>query len=109
MKSKVQDTVVFVPEVTARQFAIKISKKDLLELTKAEHRRDSVISDFLHVRLEKLDGVTHVEYDGHFGNYVYLTIANNYDTEETMQAIRAIYEDCLKNAKCQNKREETCN
>jgi hypothetical protein len=46
-------------------------------------------------RLMKVDGVSEVNYDGHFGPFVYVTIDADDDTPATHAAVRHLIQSCL--------------
>ena len=46
-------------------------------------------------RLMKVDGVSEVNYDGHFGPFVYVTIDAEDDTPATHTVVRGVIQSCL--------------
>ena len=78
---------MFKREVTQRAYSIEVGIEGLLALLERDknYSKPSVCE-----MLEKIDGVWKVEYDGHFGPYVYLSVDVEDDTEETWAQIEAI-------------------
>lgn len=76
-------------EITQHVYSIEMAEDVFLDML----NRDKNYSETPYVdRLMKIDGVSKVEYDGHFGPYVFLTVDVEDDTEETWSKIRWILE-----------------
>ena len=72
-------------ECTKKQYTIEV---DYLKIATADW--EGAFEDYLHNKLEMCDGVTDVDYDGHFGNAVYLTVDQEFDTPRLWQEIEKI-------------------
>jgi len=75
-------------------------KKEVVSIKYAVSLKDRVILDIMHKDIdfenmdqelwsiiEKVDGVQDVDYDGVYGNYIYIIIDIEYDTEDTWKLI----------------------
>ena len=67
--------------ITARSFAIPVTLREL-EIFDHYERRVSLWAE-----LQKIPGVRDVDYNGHFGLYVFLTVDKEYDNDKTLYAI----------------------
>ena len=74
-------------QVTARHFKIPITMEEMDNIDHCE-RRYGV--DRVDEMLEKLDGVFEVDFNGHFGSYIYLSIEKEFDNDKTLQLISDI-------------------
>ena len=77
---------------TQNSYDIYVGKKNLLTII----RKDSAAlfnSQCLVNRLDTLKGVSRVEYDGHFGPYVFVTIDVEDDNRATHAAIKKIIKE----------------
>ena len=73
-------------EITSKSYAIPIDDvDDFLAIDKYEGDQDA--SKCLYMTLERIDGIHSVDYNGHFGSYIYLTIEEEHDTKETHKKI----------------------
>jgi len=72
-------------ECTKKQYTIEV---DYLKISTADW--EGAFEDYLHNKLEMLDGVTDVDYNGHFGNVVILNIDQEFDTPRLWQEIEEI-------------------
>lgn len=70
-------------EIVSKSYAIPID--DFLAIDKYEGDQDA--SKCLYMTLERIDGIHSVDYNGHFGSYIYLTIEEEHDTQETHKKI----------------------
>ena len=76
-------------EKTASDYTIEVSKEDMLAILKAERTvYDATLCD----KLEKIDGVSNVNYDGHFGAAIYLKLDTEHDNDATRHEITATIE-----------------
>lgn len=75
-------------KVTNKQYAIEIDVEDMLHLLRTEV--DMFNEDMLGEKLFELSGVENIEYNGHFGAYIYLTISTECDNEATWNQIKEI-------------------
>lgn len=82
---------MLIKEVTRRSYAITISLERFKEITEAESFKNiGSNGPTIGEQLEKLDGVWDVEYNGHFGVFIYLTLDDEDDTDATWEQIEAI-------------------
>lgn len=85
---------------TRSSFAIEIDRDKFLDLLDSEshvtgNAAYKVGRETLCQKLEQIDGVSGVEYSGHFGAAVYLTIESVSDTPDGREAIRSIIKSHL--------------
>jgi len=71
-------------QLTSRSFAIPITME---EFDNIDHKEREYGIDHVGEMLAKLPGVSDVDFDGHFGLYIYLTIDKEFDNDETLHAI----------------------
>lgn len=88
-------------EVTRRSYAIEIEEERFLDLLDSEsYVTDNAAlksgSQTLCEKLGQLDGVDDVNYDGHFGSYIYLMIDDEDDTDDLKKKINDVIEEHLK-------------
>lgn len=69
------------------EYQLEVRTDKMAQLLAAEVEMDS--ADFLHAKLLRIRGVNDVDYNGHFGPYVTVTLHSKYDTEETRAQICA--------------------
>ena len=88
-------------EITSKSYAIPIDDvDDFLAIDKYEGDIPYAESSrCLYLSLEKIDGVNSIEYNGHFGLYIYLTVEEEHDTKETHKKISDLIEEQLKLAR----------
>ena len=84
-------------EITTRSYSIQIEDDPFLDLLDSEsYVSGNAAFDkgqaTLNEKLEKLPGVTKVDYNGHFGGAVYLTIDCDEDTTSLKKQIARIIE-----------------
>lgn len=79
--------LVVIAKRNSSNYQITLEVGSFIELISRELDRDSD-KLALYQELDALPGVTNTEYDGHFGNYLYFTLEQVKDTEETWQKIR---------------------
>ena len=72
-------------QVTARSFRIPITMAEYDAIDHCE--RDGFEVGRM---LEKIPGVENVDYNGHFGMFIFLTIEKQYDNDNTLRAISEI-------------------
>jgi hypothetical protein len=86
-------------ERQSTNYAISISTDQMLALINAERLYGPLqMEPHLSERLEKVSGVNKVDYDGHFGAAVYLTLDFESDTTKTHAEIKAVIAEHL--ARC---------
>lgn len=76
--------------INAIGYCIDIPEKDFSKHLMGDERDSFGNRKPLYEKLGELDGVADVDYDGHFGPYVFLTIEKEHDTAETKRKIREI-------------------
>lgn len=76
-------------EITARQYTIKIDLKAIMD-SDAFYENENQMDEMLYFKLDKLEGVSNVDYNGHFGNYIWLTVDAQYDNDELWKKIDSI-------------------
>jgi hypothetical protein len=87
-------------ERLSTNYAIGISTEQMLALIDAERLYGPLqMEPRLSERLEKIQGVSKADYDGHFGAAVYLTLDLDSDSSKTHEAIKATISEHL--ARCQ--------
>ena len=71
--------------VTSTKYAIALKDKALIDIMD----RDRIIEpgQELWETIGKIDGVREVDYDGHFGNNIYIEVAIAHDTKDTWKLI----------------------
>ena len=74
-------------QVTSRSFAIPVTEKEYNVIDHCERNWDE---DNVGQMLEKLDGVYNVDYNRHFGLYIFVSIEKEYDNDKTLLAISEI-------------------
>jgi len=72
-------------EATATKYTIALEDNVLLEIMDKD--RDIGVGKELWETIGKIDGVQDVDYDGHFGNNIYVTVDTRHDTEGTWKLI----------------------
>lgn len=74
-------------QITARSFAIPVS---MAEFTSIDHQEREWDKDNVCQMLEELEGVYDVDFNGHFGLAIFLTITKESDNDQTLHAISEI-------------------
>jgi hypothetical protein len=86
-------------ERLSTNYAIPITTDQMLALINAERLYGPLqMEPHLSERLEKIAGASKVDYDGHFGAAVYLTLDLDSDSTKTHAAINAVIAEHL--ARC---------
>jgi hypothetical protein len=85
-------------EVTLTKYAIEITEVELGTITKYE-REDGYCENALYHILEEQTRAVQVDYDGHFGNYIYVSLEPKDDNEEQWEQIEQIIKEFIVNAK----------
>ena len=75
-------------EKTSSHYCVAVSAERLLRIIEA----DDQLNDSLLDRLQQIGGVYDVDYNGHFGLFVYLAIEVDYDTPTTHKAVIDVIE-----------------
>lgn len=70
-------------EVTSTSYCVELSIEEMLTLLGSDQVAWEEDEENLVEKLEEIDGVSEVEYNGHFGPAVYLTVDNGNDTSDT--------------------------
>ena len=74
-------------QVTSRSFAIPVTMEEFDNIDHCEREWDV---DHVIQILQKVDGVYDVDFNGHFGLYVYLSIEKEFDNDKTLLLISEI-------------------
>lgn len=87
-------------EITRRSFALEIPKAAFLDLEDSEsyvsnNAAFKTGAQTLCSKLDALPGISNIEYNGHFGAFVYLSIDDEDDTPELRAQITQIITDHL--------------
>lgn len=91
-------------ERLSTNYAVSISTEQMLALINAERLYGPLqMEPDLSERLEKISGVSKVDYDGHFGAAIYLTLDLDSDSTKTHESIKATISEHL--ARCQSARD----
>ena len=85
-------------EIVSKSYAIPIDDVDDF-LANDKYELDQDASKCLYMTLERIDGIHSVDYNGHFGAYIYLTIEEEHDTKETHKKISDLIEEQLRLAR----------
>lgn len=72
--------------VNSKQYSIELDVDDLLHILNTDQLAFN--EDLLSERLYAIPGVDKIEYNGHFGAYIYLTILADCDNEDTWKQIK---------------------
>ena len=76
---------------TCTKYAINISKENLLKILEKDSEllgSTDIAEDPLYLEIETCsDGISEIDYDGHFGPYIFLTLEKKYDTDATWDVI----------------------
>lgn len=92
-------------EPTSRSYAVEVEMAAFIALLNAESYTNKTAEEIdafeaLVTKLEKLDGVTDVEYDGHFGANIFFTLDTEKDNAAYRKVIRKVIvrhlHDCQK-------------
>jgi len=83
-------------ECTSKQYEIEIDDLMAIIDADADHEDDSDWDEVLSEQLDLLDGITDSDYNGHFGNYIFLTIDSKYDNDKTWDAIETTIKNHIK-------------
>lgn len=75
-------------ERAATSYCVEVDRDQFARLLKFEQTR--YMAQSLLDELKPVDGVSGIEYDGHFGPFIYLTIESEYDTPERQAEVVAI-------------------
>jgi len=73
-------------ECVAKQYKIKVDLK-LIEDSDFYKENKNQWDEILSKKLDKIKGLNNVDYNGHFGPYIWLTIETECDTSETWSEI----------------------
>lgn len=79
---------------TVRSYSLDITDAQMIALLKSEGWGKSPAVTLLE-RLDKVEGVSRIEYDGHFGAAIYFNINADVDTAELRRAIIALIDEHL--------------
>jgi hypothetical protein len=75
---------------TAIQYCVELSTLTFTAIMNEDSRRENKgeYDNILASKLDKIDGVSNVDYNGHFGPNVFFTLDMNYKIDPTIKAIR---------------------
>ena len=74
---------------TGRLYTYEVTREYFTLITDKDHETDSW-EDTLCSQLGRLEGVRDVDYDGHFGEFIYFTIDDIEDCERLRDEIRSM-------------------
>ncbi len=77
-------------ECTRREYAVEIPVDAMLRLLESERTGKLPLGVMLSEKLEEFDGVSNVDYDGHFGANVFYRVDSEDDTPELHESIYAL-------------------
>lgn len=78
---------------TATCYALETTIKDLVRIIKRDCKGGNENRKELHEILDSIDGVDQVEYNGHFGPYIFFRVSCDFDND----AVLAKVSDTVKN------------
>lgn len=90
-------------EITRRSYSVEIPLEDFIVLTNMESILGDgpLCNDILSEKMEKQTGARLVEYNGHFGNYIYFSLDADDDTpEEQAKILKMIEEQIVEARNC---------
>lgn len=76
-------------ECVAKQYTIEVDLRAIMDWD-SQKENDNQWDDILHMQLDKIEGVENVDYNGHFGNYIWLTIEHPHDNKVTWDKIETL-------------------
>lgn len=76
-------------------YSIQVTVDDLLKITRKDNESDSG-DDQLYLLLEEISGIKSVDYDGHFGPWIWVTVDKDKDNAETWKRIEGTIKEYLK-------------
>jgi len=77
----------FTTEKTATSYSIGLTTEQMLAIMDKDNNEPSIVN-CLNIRLGDIDGVIDdVEYNGHFGPFIFVSIKDEYDNPETWEMI----------------------
>jgi len=77
--------------VISTNYSIDVSVKELLSIMS----KDNEVERPLYVLLAEIDGVYDVDYSGHFGPYIYITLLIEYDNKNVWKTIHKTIKNYL--------------
>ena len=83
-------------ECTSKSYEIEIDNLMAIVDIDRERENDGDWDGILSEQLDLLDGITNSDYNGHFGNYIFLTIDSKHDNDKTWDAIETTIKDHIK-------------
>ena len=82
-------------EVGRRQYSYEVTREYFTLINDKDHETEAW-EDTLCYKLGQLDGMTDVDYDGHFGEFIYFTIDADDDCDELRGQVRRMIETYAK-------------
>jgi hypothetical protein len=82
--------------VTARMYEITIEENEMLALIREEAYDGKLCENTLFDKLKKVDGVSNIDYNGHFGSAIFLTIDVDKDDGSIGNPIRNKIESIIR-------------
>lgn len=84
-------------EATQTQYTIPIDLKQVMDIdNKHENAPDWNWDNYLNNHLDKIEGVFDTDYNGHFGNYIFINVLAEFDTPKTWEDIESTIDNYLK-------------
>jgi len=83
--------MITATRATFTGYKLDIPAQSLIDIM----RKDMDAPTPLHTQLKDIDGVFDVDYSGHFGSHIFLSLMLENETEDTWKDIREIIENYL--------------
>ncbi len=84
----------FTTEKVSSNYTIEVTVEQMLAILARDN--ESATEDCLHTQLARIDGIEDtVEYDGHFGPFVFVTIRDEEDEPNTWETILQTIDEYL--------------
>lgn len=77
--------------VISTNYSIDVPVKELLTIMV----KDGEVEHPLYMLLIEIDGISDVDYNGHFGPHIYITLDIGYDNEDVWKAVHETIENYL--------------
>jgi len=81
-------------EATEIQYALSLDAPTLLKILD----KDTISEESLHEHLDKIEAIRDIDYNGHFGPYIYLKLSADHDDSATWCIIHKIIDEYVASA-----------